>query len=171
METWRPISGWPDYEVSDLGRVRRVTGGRGVRAGRVLRPGSQPNGYLGVNLYLNGVRTRRTVHSLVADAFLGGRPPGYEVNHLHPPKTDNRAVNLEVTTSAGNKAHAVATGLAAMGARNASTKLTDEEVIAIRAACAAGLSQRAVAAMFGVSQPHVSDLVLGKKRRAVPTAP
>lgn len=38
METWRPIvehEGW--YEVSDRGRVRRVKGGMGAKAGRILR--------------------------------------------------------------------------------------------------------------------------------------
>jgi hypothetical protein len=34
-EEWRSVPGYPAYEVSDQGRVRRVTRGRATRPGRV----------------------------------------------------------------------------------------------------------------------------------------
>ncbi|ANA85385.1 HNH endonuclease [Gordonia phage Phlop] len=166
-ELWRSAVGFANYEVSNLGRVRRVTGGRGVRAGRVLRPQKQPNGYLCVTLWQDGVSTRRTVHTLVYEAFVGVRSAGVEINHLDGVKANNATTNLQGCTSAQNKAHAVANGLAATGLRNGATKLRADQVIAIRAAAASGRSQRSIAAEFGVSQGHVSDIVRGRKRRTV----
>lgn len=157
----------PDYEVSDLGRVRRLTGGKGVRAGRVLSPCVQNRGYLTVQVYRAGTPTRRTVHSLVAEAFIGPRAPGAEVNHKDGVKTHNALSNLEYVTASGNKRHAVNTGIGAVGRRNAATRLSEEDVLAIRAACMAGESQRSVARRFGVSQPHVSDIVSGRRRQLV----
>lgn len=46
------------------------------------------------------------VHQLVADAFHGPCPPGYEVNHLDLDKQHNAADNLEYLTHRGNMVHA-----------------------------------------------------------------
>jgi hypothetical protein len=165
-ERWKSIPGFPDYSASTLGRIRRETGGRGVRAGRVLVAQHQPNGYCGVNLYLAGVRTRRTIHTLVYETFVGPRSPGMELNHLDGDKDNNALSNLEACTGKQNKEHASRTRLSAFGARNKAAKLTDDQVTAIKASAAAGLSQRTLAAMFGVSQPHVSDIVNGRRRRS-----
>ena len=161
---WRAVLGFPAYEVSDRGDVRRVTPHRGKSAvDGVLKPSRQPNGYLAVNLYRDGRATRRTVHTLVYEAFVGSRE-GIEVNHIDGDKSNNALVNLEAATSAQNKAHAVRTGLAAVGARNAATKISQADVVSIRAASKAGVTQRAIARQFGVSQGHVSDIVRGRKR-------
>jgi hypothetical protein len=165
MVTWLPVPEFPDYEVSDSGLVRRKTGGKGVRAGRVLRSWSNGKpGYQMVSLYRNGVRRARTVHSIVAEVFIGPRPSGSEINHKDGIKNNNVATNLEYETSSGNKLHASRLGLSAFGERNGSAKLTDEQVVAIRAACSGGATQRTVARAFGISQPHVSDIVNGKSR-------
>lgn len=44
----------------------------------------------------------RTVHSLVAEAFLGPRPYGYDIDHVNGTKTDNRAENLRYVTHQDN---------------------------------------------------------------------
>lgn len=52
QEQWRPVVGWQGiYEISDLGRVRRIAAGRGNRGvGRVLRGRPLRGGYLRVRL-------------------------------------------------------------------------------------------------------------------------
>ena len=91
-ETWKSVTG-TDYLVSDMGRVKR---GNRILSSRLCRLG-----YVRCNI-LVPVRRIRTVHSLVAEAFIGPRPVGKEVHHLNGDKTDNRPENLGYVTHAEN---------------------------------------------------------------------
>lgn len=53
-------------------------------------------------LIMNVEGKTRTVHSLVAEAFLGPRPEGYDIDHINSTKTDNRAENLRYVTHTQN---------------------------------------------------------------------
>lgn len=81
-ELWKKIESAPDYEVSNLGRVRSNKYGKS----RILEQtaNAKENGYLCVQLYTNGENKLRTVHSLVAEAFVP-KPESKEplqVNHI-----------------------------------------------------------------------------------------
>lgn len=112
QECWRPVVGYEGfYEVSDLGRVRSVdrtvesihgrTGTAYVshRRGRVLKPGITTSGHRYVVLRS---RITRTVHSLVAEAFIGPRPPGMEVRHENGHPSDCCVTNLKYGTRSQN---------------------------------------------------------------------
>lgn len=99
-EEWRPIPGYPDYEVSSLGRVASVKRGRLD----VLAGGKTDTGYRNVLLYSAGARSGHRVHALVALAFHGPRPPGLEVRHLDGDQLNNAAANLRYGTHAENMA-------------------------------------------------------------------
>src|SRR4051794_33797732 len=105
MERWLPVVGFSNYEVSDLGRVRRSAPGEGAQVGKVLKFCSNGKGYLRVCPVRDGRGHTRYIHRLVTEAFLGPIPPGYEVNHKNCDKSDNRAVNLEYVTRAANMRH------------------------------------------------------------------
>ena len=62
MEVWAKIKGYPNYEVSSLGRIK---GNRGL-----LRPYSDSRGYLYVGLHRNGEKKVYSVHRLVALHFI-----------------------------------------------------------------------------------------------------
>lgn len=47
----------------------------------------------------------RTVHSLVAEAFLGPRPYGYDIDHIDGNKLNNNASNLRYVTHEDNMKH------------------------------------------------------------------
>lgn len=99
-ERWREIPGWEHYEASNHGRIRRAIGGRGTYEGRVLSPwpsgGRKGNGYYYVDLCVDGIRSARLVHRLVARAWLGAPPhEDAQVDHLNSRKADNRPANLE----------------------------------------------------------------------------
>jgi hypothetical protein len=99
-EEWRPCVGWPNYEVSNLGQVRRR--GRILKQ-TVFNKKTEGDGhYLGLCLSVEGVVTKVTVHSLVAAAFIGPRPEGWTIDHKDEVKSNNRATNLEYVTNGDN---------------------------------------------------------------------
>ena len=114
VEEWREIKDYPNYEVSNLGRVRskdRLVGQFGhkknytrIMKGKVLQPRKQNAGYLVVWLSVEGKKKAITVHRLVATAFINGF--GSDVNHIDGNKTNNRADNLEWVTRSNNIKHA-----------------------------------------------------------------
>lgn len=150
-ERWLPVVGFEDlYEVSDLGRVRSVTrtitiAGRWgeeqrTYKGKLRVPHKAPGQpYLRVVLSRHSEKTGRTVHSVVADAFLGPCPPGQECRHVNCDASDNRAVKLAYGTRSENRSDSRATGTLAVGERIAQHKVTEEQVIAFRAGSKAPL--------------------------------
>jgi len=93
IEEWRPIQGNLDlYEVSNLGRVRRKDHKRLLST----KHPDKIDGYCRVVLKSEKGYTTRTVHSLVANAFIK-RPDGSQIHihHRNGDKTDNRVDNLE----------------------------------------------------------------------------
>lgn len=166
-EVWRPAVGYPDYEVSDIGRVRRATPGRGTFPGRVLGQRLSTTGYPTVMVVCPDGKARpRKVHQLVADAFVRVRAAGEVVNHLDGSKTNNAAHNLEVTDRAGNLAHAMRHGLIRTGFRHGMAKLSDEQVRAIRAAFSQGVPGAEVADRFGISRSYAYHIKQGLERKS-----
>lgn len=99
VEHWLPVPGYEGiYEVSNLGRIKS----HHYREDRILRPGGHPSGHLFVNLCRDGNPKRAGVHQVVARAFVGERPDGYEVRHLDGDPTNNAATNLAYGTHADN---------------------------------------------------------------------
>lgn len=109
-EEWRPVPGYEGfYEVSSRGRVRSLdrvvvnANGHSVRReGKILSPGFTYNGYPRVSLNRGGARKVRTIHRLMAAAFIGPRPDGMEVRHINGIPTDNVVENLSYGTSSEN---------------------------------------------------------------------
>lgn len=161
-EAWRPVDGWP-YDVSDHGRVRRNPPSAQSRAvGGVLRARAGVNGYPVVQLCGEGRRQREYVHRLVATAFHGPQPtPAHVVNHRDGVKTNNQATNLEWVTEKENQRHARATGLNRnYGAGSPLSKLTEEQVLAIRRRAREGVRLRQLAAEHGLSYQGARDVVV-----------
>jgi hypothetical protein len=165
MELWRPISGFEGrYEVSNLGHIRSMsfsgTGGKPRLLKQVRR---RANGYLFVGL---GNPARYVFsHTLVADAFLGQRPDGAQVNHIDGEKTNNTAANLEYCSPVENMQHARRLGLLScrQGEKNTRAKLTTADVLRARELVAGGAKQSVVAALLGVDQSAISRCVSGKR--------
>jgi hypothetical protein len=105
-EEWRPVVGVAHYEVSSLGVVRSVDrtilcadGRTRSFKGQIIRgTHDRRMGYHRVVLWDRARPIARTVHSLIAEAFIGPCPPGQEVRHKNGDSSDNRAVNLEYGT-------------------------------------------------------------------------
>lgn len=169
-ERWKEIAGWPDYAVSDLGRVKRLTTRTCAKAGAILKAAwrggrGREKGYLAVDLSAPGVRKRTfSVHVLVAEAFLGERPARHVPNHKDGDRANNAASNLEWATQSSNVKHAYESGLAdARGERNGQAVLTEAEVYEIRRTYTGRRGeQAAMARRYGVSDATIRDVVKGK---------
>jgi len=95
-------------------------------------------------------------------AFVGPRPEGQQARHLNGIRNDNRLANLCWGTVEENRADTVLHGTSIRGIRNPKAKLNVQQVLAIRAMRAAGHEQKAIAALFGVTQTTVSGIVRGR---------
>ena len=111
-EMWKSIETHPQYEVSNLGRIKKVNGKRRYNNGYVRKPTKNSRGYLHVcfSRYPKNPISF-TVHHLVTSAFLGQCPDGFYVNHVDGNKQNNRVDNLEYVTPSQNLTHAYRIGL------------------------------------------------------------
>ncbi len=104
-EQWKVIEGFEPYEVSTLGRVRSKfhTGGEEYR---ILKPSIHHSGYILYRLAKNKKYYNRTVHILVAKAFIDNPFKKTQVNHIDGNKQNNSVDNLEWVTPSENIQHA-----------------------------------------------------------------
>lgn len=112
-EIWKPVVGYKGlYEVSSYGRVRSLNrividknGRKMMLKGKILKAGVSSNGYFHLVLCRVGEQKSRTVHSLVAEAFLKHKPDGMNslvVDHKDNDKLNNHVNNLQLITSRFN---------------------------------------------------------------------
>jgi hypothetical protein len=163
-EMWTPIAGYKDlYEVSNCGRVRRIAGGHGTRAGRLAKLTTRRDGYQVVNLSRNGKRKTFTVHRLVAAAFLDNCDGVSFVNHKDFDRANNHISNLEYVTPCGNIHHAIDAGRMPFKKKRPG-KLQWDQVCQIRELRTQGWLIVKIAARFGMDQSTVSNIVNNKTR-------
>lgn len=154
-EIWKAIPGYKNfYEVSDLGRVRRLK-----KSGfKILSPAISP--YAVLNLCVEGKYYPVRVHQLVMLAFVGERPANCEINHINGIKTDNRLVNLEYVTHEQNLHHASETGLI----RHSADDMTIESIRDLYAAHHGDITYARIARQLQVPSDTVRAVLQGKAR-------
>lgn len=173
LEHWSPIPSCPGYEASDLGRIRSwcwtINKNRRHLADepRIKAHHINGNGYCIVGL---GHRKSARVHVLIAEAFIGPKPHGMDVNHKDGNKQNNRADNLEYVTRSENLRHAFRLGLATSpftgvkGDAHRNTKIKEADVAELRKAFASGTPRRLLASQYGISYYTVWDITTGRSR-------
>ena len=165
-EIWKPIPGYPGYEVSDQGRVRsfwrsagKGKGQRIVNAPQRIIKAKFDNGYLRVGLRQNGKKSMFFVHRLVLLVFKGPCPPGKESCHGDGVRTNDYIKNLRWGSRLENVADKVIHGTNPMGESHPIAKLSEDQVRQIRSLYSNGYLQREIAAMFGIGQTAVGRIV------------
>lgn len=176
MEIWRPVFEYEGhYEVSDQGRLRRISLASGVRLDAIRKPSRRPQGYLNYTLSLGNVQRAIAAHRLVWEAFNGPiKSWRIQVNHKNGDKTDNRLVNLELCSASQNAIHARRVlGVISIppkpmpGSKHPNSLIVESDVLKIREMFSSGESQTKIAAAFGIHQTTVSDIVRRKRWRHV----
>lgn len=169
-EEWRPVVGYEgQYEVSNMGRVRSLDRMINRKDGVVQHKKGQllvlinhnawsKNEEYGTYKVVNLNRKQKSVHALVAEAFLGERPPKYEILHLNGKRYDNRLQNLRYGTSAENKHQTYE-----YGGKAGPGKLSTKDVQIIRKRIKNGEGVVKLAREYGVNKSAISGIRDGKR--------
>jgi len=170
-EIWKPIPGFPGYDVSDHGRVRSyyARGGNGTgkkwhlsgTPQRNLSPSASRSevGYLGIQLCANGNSRYTKIAPLVLLAFVGPCPDGMEVCHNDGDPKNNHLSNLRYDTHAANILDARKLGRM--------SDLDPKDILDIRNRRANGETCAAIADDYPVGDCAIHSISVGRTHRHV----
>ena len=131
MEVFKQIVDYPDYFISNRGRV--LSRKRGIT--KFMKLNFNSYGYLKLRLY-NSTHDKLTItcHRLVALYFVHNDNPLYTIiNHKDGIKVNCHYTNLEWGTTATNNKHAIDMGLNDNnGAKSRKAFFTNEQIINLR---------------------------------------
>jgi hypothetical protein len=156
-EEWKPLLGYDyTYDVSNLGRVRK----RCDRTNSIKILKQHGTGHdrihLSVSLKLNGEKTTKLVHQLVAQVWLPPKPIGLIILHGPLGRRNNCPDNLSYGTYQQNAgADRERDGTLIKGEKSCWAKLTEKDVTEIRKSTK---TCRALAQQYGVSAMVISKV-------------
>lgn len=153
---WRAHPTYPEYQLSTTGEVRSVY------TMRPLAGGLDKDGYKKLVLCSGGRRRYARVATMVAETFIGPRPPGAVIRHLNNIRTDNRPENLAWGTQAENIADKHVHGTRQLGENGSRTILTEAQ--ARRAKFGTEPAKR-LAEEFGVKVVTIYQIRAGRNWR------
>lgn len=153
MSIWKPVPGYPDYQVSITGQVLSLKKLKPL----ILKQSNDGKGYRVVNLD----RELTFVHRIVGAAFLGLdlKNPQQCVMHLDDNPTNNHLYNLKIGTQKDNIADMHNKGRAVRPTAKVDFEIADT----IRKRRTAGEAGAALAKEYGVSQSLISAIYKGFK--------
>ena len=100
MEVWKDIEGYPNYQISNKGRVWSV------KRQIYMKPLIDTDGYHRIRITaINGKRKTEKIHRLVALAFVDNPEGKPEVDHIDRNRQNNCAENLRWVTHSENLRH------------------------------------------------------------------
>jgi hypothetical protein len=93
LEIWKPITGYPNYEVSNLGKVKNI------KTNKFLKHYLSASGYFKCTLVDNNNKNKTfLIHRLVAITFILNLENKPTVNHIDRNRLNNNLSNLEWAT-------------------------------------------------------------------------
>lgn len=128
-ELWKTINEFPNYEISNIARVRsKITG-------LIKIPSLGKRGYPILSFSKDGQKCVRTLHRIFAIAWIPNPENKKEINHINGDKCDCSYANLEWATPSENIEHARRTGLHNSDGDKTVWQLKDGEIIAVYKSC------------------------------------
>lgn len=167
-EYWKPIENWPGYSISSIGRVRSYwthKGNKKCYVGTVAR--IRPlcvvhDGRPRITFYKNNKAYNFKVCRLVALAFIGPCPEGYQVCHNNGCPADNRVSNLRWDTAKNNMADKRKHGTHLQGEKQNGAKLKEHDVKKIVYMNKLGFSRTSIERIVKTKHQNVVDILLGR---------
>lgn len=162
IEEWRDCVEFPDrYQVSNIGNVRSksyLKTGANIHGTfsflttpKPIALATNPDGYIQVRLAVDGLKYSRTVHRMVAQAFISNPDSLPCVNHKNCNRSDNRVENLEWCTNQYNIQYGYDTGNNSnAGEKHPSSILNVEKVLEIKSLEILGFSCSDIASQIGL---------------------
>ncbi len=161
MIEWRNIEEFPDYQISEDGLMRRVVGGR-RRVDTITGWIYQSTGYRAFTFNRKNVgkRKHRTIHRLVAIAFLGPAPsPNHEVAHCDGNRLNNHYTNLRWCAHKENERDKIAHGTLNHSESSHLATLTVSDVLNIRERFANGATYQQLADTTNAKYHNIWNIV------------
>lgn len=166
---WKILTDFPTYEIGSDGTIRNFS----TKVSKYTLVSK--NGYEYVQFKVNGKVVSKTVHRLVATAFLepppqwmvdAGIASGHGcaiVNHKDGVKTNNNIENLEWCSNSENMAHAARNGLypSRVGEKSSTAKLSEELVHKVCKAFEDGMMPKEAVLAFGISRQQATKIRAG----------
>jgi len=148
-EIWKKVDHY-NYEVSNLGRIRNMN------TKHILKPSKNKKGYFMVDIGNKESRKYKTVHSLVAEYFIGKKlNKSIQINHKDGNKSNNSIMNLEYCSPRENIIHSINTGLV-------SNKLNLDKVKRGVDLFNSGVDKKQIAKELDISRTVLNNILSGK---------
>lgn len=165
-EIWKKIIDFPDYEVSNLGRIKSFK----RKDIKILRQIISKKGYLYINLYKNKKLKFKKIHRLVLETFdFLVNCENFQCNHMDGNKKNNLLNNLEWCNNSENQKHMYKLGFRNnIGINNPNNKLEEWKVKSIYQISNSPIikqlkiTQQEIADIFNIDQTTVSKIKLRK---------
>lgn len=156
------IPDYPKYSASVDGKIYS----HHKTQPRELRLSKNWKGYLCIGLRRDGKCKNIMVSRLVLLTHVGPAPTGHHAAHLNGIRDDNRLCNLAWVSASENEGHKKAHGTAAVGSRQGSSILNENDVRFIRKNAKASPSVKSnykeLGVKFGVSAKTVREIAKGR---------
>lgn len=163
-EVWKDVIDYDGiyigiYQVSNFCRLKRIMHRKNPTS-KLINSFAFEDGYICVTLIKNGKTKFTGLHRLIASAFIPNPENKPEVNHKDGNKHNNSIDNLEWSTTAENVQHAFDTGLnnGRKGVKHHNTKLTEKEVLEIRA-IGDTMTQKEIGKLYGVNHQAIYKIL------------
>lgn len=163
-EIWKDIPGFPHYQASSHGHIRRISCQFGMLLNPIVLTGHKnANGYMQVKVSVPGNGSKkRYVHQLIMLAFHGkDRQNRPTINHKNGVRHDNSVENLEYATWADQGKQRQIHGTQ-KGSKTASAKLDEEKVKVVKLALATGACKHKIASLYDVSFKAIASIEQGR---------
>lgn len=164
IEIWRVHPEYAGIEVSTLGRVRTLDkvgsrkNGTYSKKRHVLKQSNSTNGYLQVNIPIDGKRITKRVHRLVAQTFIPNPDNLPMVNHKDCNRANNNVENLEFCTASYNQQYRQKYGISTAAVTGHPLFAINLSTLEVSHFCSQSEAGRAL----GIQQSNISAVIKGR---------